>query len=132
MSKHRMGQVLLLGGALLLAATAAIHAVGREMAMGWGEGLPDREQDALCLVWLTDSLSWAVAAALWVLAALRPSGTLRIAAALSAMIPLLTGVGIAMIDPTFCGGHLLLTSAGLALAGAALLRSEASPGVTAG
>ena len=39
---------------------------------------------------------------------------------LAAAIPLLTGVGILMIEPTFFGGYLLLVSGTVGAAGAAL------------
>ena len=113
----------MLAGALLLLATAAIHATGCQMIAGWLSDLGPQQRYGLQLVWLTDSLSWFVVALLWLGAAWRPDRSWRAAGLMGALIPLLTGAGILLIDPTFFGGYLLLISGGLGAIGAALARA---------
>ena len=110
-----MGRILLVSGAALLALTAVIHGCGQPMVDGWLEGLSEKQKLAICLVWVTDSLSWVVVAALWAVAGFK-RGWLG-AAAVGAAIPALTAAAILAIDPTFFGGWMLVGSAALAVAG---------------
>lgn len=120
MRRRLVGRSLLVAGAALLFGTAGLHAMGTQMISEWSAALEERQQAALRLVWLTDSISWAVAAVMWLIAASRPNPSWRAAAAVVALIPLLAAVGIIRIDPSFFGSYLLLASAGMALAGSAL------------
>ena len=112
-----MARTFLVGGALLLLTTAAIHATGVSMVAGWAAELQPREAAALQLVWLSDSFEWGVAAAIWLLAAWKATPAWRAAASVAGLIPLAGGVGVMALDPTFFGGHLLLASVALAAAG---------------
>jgi len=116
------GRLLLALGTVLLLTTAAIHAAGQSMVEGWTEALDHRQRMAICLVWITDSISWAVVALIWALAAWRQERGLLLASAVGALIPLFMFAGIMAIDPSFFGGWMLLASALLALAGAHLSR----------
>jgi hypothetical protein len=115
-----IGRPLLAAGAILLLGTAAIHAAGCRMVADWTEALGPQQRYGLQLVWLTDSLGWIIAAIVWLVAVRRPDRSWRHAAMLVAVIPLLTGGGIMLIDPAFFGGHLLLASGLLGITGAAL------------
>ena len=120
-----MGRILLFGGAALLAITAIIHALGQPMVDGWLQGLSDKQRAGICLVWVTDSLSWIVVAILWALAGWKREAWRS--AAIGAAIPVLTTIGILAIDPIFFGGWMLAGS--VALAGAGLLVSSRHPPV---
>ena len=122
----RAGRLLLAVGAVLLLATAAIHASGCLMVSEWTESLGPERISGLQLVWLTDSLSWAVTALIWLAASWRPDKSWHAASLLAAAIPLLTGVGILMIEPAFFGGYLLLVSGTLGAAGTALTANGTS------
>src|SRR5687767_10128674 len=112
-----MGRILLFAAAVLLLATAVIHAAGQPMVDTWIQGLDHRQKAAICLVWMTDSVSWAVVAFLWAMAGWkRESGWLG-AAAIGSVIPLVMAVGIMGIDPTFFGGWMLVGSIALAATG---------------
>jgi len=115
-----LGRALLVAGAVLLLGTAALHASGCEMVAGWLEELPHQQSRGLQLVWLTDSLSWAIVASAWLVTAYRPDQSWRRASVVLSAIPLLTGAGIVFIDPTFFGGYLVLASGLLGAVGAAL------------
>lgn len=115
-----MGRVFLFAGATLLVATAVIHAVGQPMVDGWVAALPDYQKAAICLVWITDSVSWIVAAVIWALAGWKRERAWLTASAIAAVIPLSMVVGIMGIDPSFFGGWMLLGSVALAGAGIAL------------
>ena len=119
-----MGRILLFAGAALLLATAVIHAGGQPMVDGWIQGLDHRQKAAICLVWMTDSLSWAVVACLWAMAGWRTERGWLGAAAIATLVPLATAVGILAIDPTFFGGWMLAGSIALAAAGIALSRRK--------
>ena len=125
-----MGRILLFAGAALLAITAVIHALGQPMVDGWLQSLSDKQRAGVCLVWVSDSLSWIVVAVLWVVAGWKQRAWLG-AAAIGGTIPALTAIGILTIDPTFFGGWMLVGS--VALAGAGLLvSSRHSPAGSAG
>ena len=115
-----MGRILLLCGAGLLAVTAIIHGCGQPMVDGWIQGLSEQQKLAICLVWVTDSLSWLVVAILWTVAGWK-RGWLG-AAAVAAAIPALTAFGLLAIDPTFFGGWMLAGSVALASAGLLTLK----------
>ena len=115
-----MGRVLLFGAAALLVATASIHASGQPMVDSWTASLDHRQAAAVCLVWITDSIDWAVVALLWVLAGWKRQRGWHGAAAVAMLIPLLGGLGVTSIDPTFFGGWMILGSVALAVAGLAL------------
>ena len=115
-----MGRVFLFAAAALLLATAIIHAGGQPMMDAWLAGLTDFQKRALCLVWITDSISWAVVSALWATAGWKPQREWLGAAAIAALIPLTMVVGIMAIDPGFFGGWMLLGSVALAGAGLGL------------
>ena len=115
-----MGRIFLFAAAVLLIATAAIHAGGQPMVDGWLGDLSHKQKAAICLVWITDSIDWAVVALLWALAAWKRSRGRLGAAAVATLIPLAGGVGVASIDHTFFGGWMILGSVALAASGIAL------------
>lgn len=115
-----MGRMLLFSAAALLLATAAFHAGGQPMVEGWTAGLDHRQAAAICLVWITDALDWAVVALLWALAGWRQRRGWLDAAAVAMLIPLAGGIGVVRIDATFFGGWLLLGSVAVAASGLAL------------
>ena len=117
-----MGRILLFAAAALLLATAVIHALGQPMVDGWVQGLGDEQKAAIRLVWITDSLSWAVVAAIWAMAGWKQERGWLGASALGIVIPLSIFVGIMRIDPTFFGGWMLAGSLALAVAGLAFIR----------
>lgn len=116
-----MGRILMIVGAALLAATALIHAAGQPMVNGWVKGMGEREAAAVCLVWLTDSLSWVVVAAIWAMAGWKARREWLAPAMVAAAIPAVTAAAMATIDPSFFGVWLLAGSVALAGAGAARL-----------
>jgi hypothetical protein len=63
-----MGRILLFVAAALLATTALIHAMGQPMVDDWIHELGEKQKAAICLVWITDSVSWALVSAIWVMA----------------------------------------------------------------
>ena len=131
MSSPSLGRALLVAGALLLLATAAIHATGTQMIAGWTTDFEPFQRYALQLVWLTDSFDWAVVAAAWLIAARYPSTSWSGAAMLLALIPAACAAGILFIEPRFFGAYLLLGSVGLAATGVGFLKrgesNEAEP-----
>ena len=122
-----MGRISLGLGALLLAATAILHAGGLQMVDRWAEGLPPFQAAALRFVWISDSIDWGVAALIWAVAAWRQGAAWLAAAAIAGLIPLAGAIGVMSIDPTFFGGQMLLGSVLLAAAGLALMFRNASP-----
>ena len=125
MSSRGLGRALLVAGALLLLATAAIHATGTQMVAGWTTDFENFRRYALQLVWLTDSFDWAVVAAAWLIAARYPTSSWRSAAMLLALIPAACAIGILFIEPRFFGAYLLLASIGLAISGVAFIKRGA-------
>ena len=115
-----MGRILLFAGAVLLVATAAIHASGQAMVNHWTADLDHQQAMAICLVWLMCSVSWAVVSAIWAAAGWTRQRAWLAAAAIAALIPLAMFVGILLIDPTFFGGWMLFGSVVLAAAGIVL------------
>lgn len=115
-----MERIFLFAGAALLTATAVIHAGGQPMVDGWVQGLTEEQKAAICVVWVSDSVSWIVVAAIWLIAAWKRRGWLG-AAAIGAAIPATTALGIVAIDPTFFGGWMLVASVALAGVGLVLL-----------
>ena len=115
-----MGRILLVAAAALLFVTAIIHGCGQPMVDQWLEGLSHKQKLAMCLVWVTDSLAWAIVAILWALAAWRPTAGHLTTGAIAAAIPALTGAAIVAIDPAFFGGWLLMISVALAAVGLAI------------
>ena len=113
-----MGRIILSAAAILLLATAAIHALGLPMVAAWTRELGEQQRAGLGLVGLTDSIDWAVVAALWALAAWKRERPYLVAAAIAAFIPAAMAVGVMRFDPTFFGGWMLIGS--LALAGAGI------------
>ena len=87
---------------------------------GWTEGLDHRQAMAICLVWITDSIDWAVVAVLWALAGWKQRRGWLDAAAVATIIPLAGGVGVMSIDYTFFGGWMIVGSVALAVLGLAL------------
>jgi hypothetical protein len=120
------GRVLLGLGALLLLATAVIHAMGQAMMDSWIQGLSERQKAGLCLMWIAASISWAVVALIWGVAAWRQERGWLGASAVAALIPLSVAVGIMRIDSTFFGGWMLFGSIALAAAGVMLTRRSAA------
>jgi hypothetical protein len=116
-----MGRILLGCGALLLLVTAAVHAMGRQMVAGWLTGFPDWERAAISLVWVTDSIDWAVVSLIWMVTAWRAERGWIQAAGIATLIPLAGGIGIMRIDPTFFGGQMVAGSVVLALIGLVLM-----------
>jgi hypothetical protein len=115
-----MKRILLFAAAALLVTTAMIHAMGQPMVDGWVAGLGEQQRTAICLVWITDSIDWAVVAVLWTLAGWKQERGLLLAAAVAALIPLAMAVGILAIEPSFFGGWMLIGSVALALTGIVL------------
>jgi hypothetical protein len=122
-----MGRIFLFAAAALLLATALIHAGGQPMVSEWLASLPHQQKQAMSLVWLTDSVSWAVVSAVWAIAGWRQKRDWLAASAMTALIPLAMVVGIMGIDPTFFGGWMLLGSVALAGAGLVLSWRQAAP-----
>ena len=123
-----MGRILLFAAAALLVATATIHAAGQPMVNSWTEGLDHRQAMAICLVWITDSVSWAVVAVIWAVAGwTRQRGWLG-ASATAAVIPLIMFIGMMGIEPEFFGGWMLAGSVVLAASGIALSWPKRSDG----
>lgn len=116
-----MGRVLLFSAAILLFATALVHTGGQPMVDGWVQGLDEQQKAAICLVWLTDSLSWAVVSILWVMAGWKQDRAWLGAAVIAAAIPLGMVIGIMRIDPTFFGGWMLAGSTASAALGIGLV-----------
>lgn len=123
-----MGRGLVWLGALLLAATAGIHAGGVSMVAGWAAGLGPREAAALRLVWLSDSLDWAVVASLWAIAGWRGGPGWTGAAAVAGLIPLAAGIAVFALDPGFFGGWMLLASCALAGTGLVAILKHGAAG----
>src|SRR5688572_5137448 len=82
-----MGRYALGAAALLLIATAALHAGGLQMIGRWTEGMPPFQAAALRFVWISDSIDWTVAAILWAVAAWKLGRPWLAAAAIAAIIP---------------------------------------------
>lgn len=117
-----LGRLLLALAALLLFATACIHALGLPMASAWGEGLGRQEHLAICLMWGAASVSWGVVALLWAVTAWRqwqPG-----AAVVATLIPTHAAAGVIYIEPSFFGGHMLAGSVVLAVIGLLLMRRQ--------
>lgn len=121
-----MGRILLYAAAALLLATAAIHASGQPMVNSWTAGLDYQQAAAICLVWITDSIDWAVVAPLWALAGWKQGRGWLGAAAVATFIPLAGGIGVMSIDYTFFGGWMILGSVALAIGGLVLLMRRAA------
>jgi hypothetical protein len=115
-----MGRYILAAAALLLFATAGIHAMGLPMASGWGESLGREPQLAICLFWAHASVSWAAVALIWAVTAWRREP--RWPAAIATLVPLHAGAGVLYIEPGFFGGWMLAGSVVLAAIGLFLLR----------
>jgi hypothetical protein len=116
-----MGRLILLAAALLLLATAIIHAGGQPMVDRWVHDLSDQQRAAICLVWITDSINWAIVSVIWSVAAWRRERGWLGAAAVAALIPLTVGIGVLAIEPRFFGGWMLMGSVALAGVGLGLL-----------
>ncbi len=120
----KLGRVLLLLGALLLAVTAAFHGSGGAMVAGWLDG---QRGAVLSALWWAPALNWSVVALLWCYVALRGGPDARIAAMVAAAIPLGAAVLLgSAVGFGFPGIWMLLGAALLATAGATLL-GRASP-----
>lgn len=115
-----LGRVVLGSAALLLIATAIVHAMGLPMVSGWGEGLARQQQLALCLLWAAASVAWVAVALIWGVAAWRRGP--RWPAAIATLVPLHAAAGVLYIDATFFGGQMLAGSVVLAVAGLFLLK----------
>jgi len=115
-----MGRFVLGAAAILLLATAAIHAMGLPMASAWGEGLGRFQHLAICLFWIAAAVSWAVVALMWAVTAWRRGP--RWPAAIATLIPLHSAAGVLYIDWTFFGGQMLAGSVVLATIGLVLLK----------
>lgn len=119
-----VGRALLPIAAILLTATAGIHASGCPMIAGWIQDLPVQQSQGLQLVWLTDTLSWIVTAIIWCVAFFRMEQAWLRASLALASIPLITGAALVLIEPLFFGGYLLVLSGLLAVTGVALSTSN--------
>jgi hypothetical protein len=117
-----MGRILLIAAAVLLTATAVIHACGQPMVDGWVAGLGEQKKQAICLVWITASINWIVVSVIWAWAGWKQQRDWLGAAAVAAIIPLVFGAGVMGIEPRFFGGWMLLGSVLLALIGIVLSR----------
>ncbi len=114
-----MGRFVLGAAAVLLIATAIIHAMGLPMASAWGEDLGRFQHLAICLFWIAASVSWAAVAIVWSVTAWRRGP--RWPAAVVTLIPLHAAAGVLYIDPTFFGGQMLAGSVVVAMIGLLLL-----------
>lgn len=119
-----MGRLLLLLGASLLLATAAIHALGYAMVSSWLEG--DRGE-ILKVAWFTFSIDWAVVALIWAYCGWRDDRRLRPVIWAAAIIPAASAIGlVATVGPAFFGVWMLVGAVTLTLTGAS--RLSAPPG----
>jgi hypothetical protein len=111
------GRLLFVLAALLLLATAGLHAMGEAMLDRWLAGLGERERSGIALMWLGASVSWTVVALIWLVAAWRRERGWLGASALAGLTPLSMAAGVLRIDPGFFGGWMLAGSVCLAAAG---------------
>lgn len=114
-----MGRWILGAAAILLLATAGIHAMGLPMASSWGEGLGRFQHLAICLFWIAAAVGWAVVALTWAVTAWRRGP--RWPAAIATLIPLHSALGVLYIDWTFFGGQMLAGSVVLGVLGLVLI-----------
>jgi hypothetical protein len=114
-----MGRFILGAAALLLLATAGIHAMGLQMVSGWGAGLGHQERLAICLFWAAASVSWAAVAILWAVTAWRRGPCWP--GAIATLIPLHAAAGVLYIEPAFFGGWMLAGSVVLGALGLVLI-----------
>ncbi|MGQ0559739.1 MAG: hypothetical protein ACT4OE_09170 [Sphingosinicella sp.] len=111
----KMGRILLALGALVLIATAFIHASGLSMVSSWLSG---ERGEFLKMLWLMPSLDWIVVGLLWLFLAWRPIKAALPLVWLTALIPF--GVAAALVvtvGPGFFGLWLLTAAILLAAAG---------------
>jgi len=114
-----MGRWVLGAAAILLLATAGIHAMGLPMASSWGEGLERFQHLAICLFWIAAAVGWAVVALIWAVTAWRRGP--RWPAAIATLIPLHSALGVLYIDWTFFGGQMLAGSVVLGVLGLVMI-----------
>jgi hypothetical protein len=116
----KAGRMLLGAGALLLALTAAVHALGSAMVSSWLEG---ERGLVLRMLWFVPSIDWIVVALVWAYAAFRPDARLAWLVWLTAIIPF--SIAIMLISSAgfgFFGIWMLLGAVALASLGAVRIR----------
>ena len=84
--------------ALLLFATAALHASGATMVSGW---LPGQRGAILDVLWIMPVIDWAIIGVLWLFVAWRDERGLAPLVWISAVVPLL--VAVHSFAPTLAG-----------------------------
>jgi len=110
----------LIGGAILLLATAIFHMTGLPMVSDW---LPAQRGQILGALWVSPAIDWSVVAVLWLIAAFRGGREWAIAVAVSAVIPVTMAIALFTIVGIAHPGPFMLTGAVmLALFGASRLR----------
>jgi hypothetical protein len=108
--------LLALGAALLL-ATALFHGSSGGMVSGWLDG---QRGEMLRALWYLPSLDWLVVAAIWGVAAARPSARYTPILLLTALMPLGAAAFVAGAVGVGFPGVWMLIGAGLAAAAGAL------------
>ena len=115
--------------ALLLFATAALHASGATMVSGW---LPGQRGAILDVLWVVPVIDWAIIGVLWLFVAWRDERPLAPLVWISAVVPLLVAILlIKAVGVGHPGIWMLIAAALLACVGAALLGRRAEERATA-
>lgn len=115
--------------ALLLFATAALHASGATMVSGW---LPGQRGAILDVLWVVPVIDWAIIGVVWLFVAWRDERALAPLVWVSAVVPLLVAVLlIKAVGPGHPGIWMLVGAAVLASFGASRLQRPVAGNVTA-
>lgn len=115
--------------ALLLFATAALHASGATMVSGW---LPGQRGAILDVLWVVPVIDWAIIGVLWLFVAWRDERALAPLVWISAVVPLLVAILlIKAVGVGHPGIWMLVAAAVLASFGASRLQRPVAGNVTA-
>ncbi len=120
--KSSLARFFFVIAALILAGGAVLHASAfhRIQDALFVSNLAPFAANSLKGLWLGDSATCLLIAALFACLAAKPSSATRFAAILMALIPAATAVMIYVFIGSFIGGHILLAAAVAASAGALL------------
>ena len=120
--KSSLARLFFIIACLILATGAVLHASAfhRILDALSTSNLAPFAAKSLKALWLADSATCLLIAALFACLAVKPSSTTRLAAILVALIPAATAVMIYTFIGSFIGGHVLLAAAIAAIAGALL------------